>query len=321
MSIRVTAYPLLRSSEPTFVSPIYGAPAFLQSMSRYLTASKVGLLALISLYGDSVVPTAAIVPLLSFVVPFLLPQALARGSPSCKNGKFSADSLSDVQEATIGHASGIPGRTLWDLFLKKLWEINSFDQLHVFFSSLSLLLANSLDEEQKVTDEERMSVTSRLRFSRSSPFGVFLRRAQLEFTRLQWHDSITLWNRFVLYRNPTLSAWKRRNQGHGKASFDVNLGEPRIDGQEGFRLILYRDIMEAGHGQVGNSTEDIEKLLEFQRDRMQGSNLQVRFHTYIANISILATGIRVTEDMQRRLTKMIGAETNIPALSHYVKLV
>ncbi|MCJ1386785.1 Anaphase-promoting complex subunit 5 [Xylographa soralifera] len=273
-------------------------------MSRYLTAPKVGLLALISLYGDSVVPTAAIVPLLSFVVSFLLPlHATARGSPSCDKGNFPSNSINDIQEATIVHASGIPGRTLWDLFLKKLWEINSLDKLHVFFHSLSILLLNSSEEAQKDADDGNVSLPSRMRFSRNSPFGVFLRRAQLEFTRLQLHDSITLWKSFIFYRNPTLSTWRRRNPGPGKSTYDVNLAEPRVDGQEHFGLILYKDIMEADHRQVGNSTEDIEKLLEFQRDRMQ------------------TTGIRVTEDMQRRLVEMTQAGTTVPALFHYVNFL
>ncbi|MCJ1435698.1 anaphase promoting complex subunit 5 [Xylographa pallens] len=273
-------------------------------MSRYLTAPKVGLLALISLYGDSVVPTVAIVPLLSFVVPFLLPpQATARMSLSCEKGNFATSSIGDVREATIVHASGIPGRTLWDLFLRKLWEINSFDQLHLFFDSLSLLLPNSLEETQKDAEVGDLSLSGRMRFSRNSPFGVFLRRAQLEFTRLQLHDSITLWKSFIFYRNPTLSTWRRRNPGPGQANYDINLAEPQVGGQDDFRLILYRDIMEADHRQLGNSTEDIEKLLEFQRDRMQ------------------TTGIRVTKDMQRLLAEMIQAGKNVPALSHYVNFL
>ena len=244
-------------------------------MSRYLTAPKLGLLALISLYGDSVVPMRAIVPLLSFIVSFLLPpQVVARGNPPCEKGNFSTNSISGVQEATILHASGIPGRTLWDLFLKKLWGINSFDQLHVFFDSLSLLLPIDLEEARKDKDAGDLSLPSRMRFSRNSPFGVFLRRAQLEFTRLQLHDSITLWKSFILYRNPTLFAWRKRNPGSGRARYDVNLAESQVNEQEDLSLILYRDFTEADHKQAGNSMEDIEKLLEFQRDRMQSMSLR-----------------------------------------------
>ncbi|MCJ1288116.1 anaphase promoting complex subunit 5 [Xylographa opegraphella] len=287
------------------------------SMSRYLNAPKLGLLALISLYGDSVVPTAAIVPLLSFVVSFLLPQAIAGGRQSREEGYFSASSIGDIREATIVHASGIPGRTLWDLFLKKLWEVNSFDQLHVFFDSLGLLLPKSPEEAQKDADVRHLSLPGPIRFSRNSLFGVFLRRAQLEFTRMQLHDITTLWKSFVFYRNPTLSTWRRRNPGSGQASYDIN------DRQEDFYLVLYRDTMEADHSRGYNSVEDIEKLLDFQRDRMQGFNLQDRFEVFITTTDScnLATGNRITEDMQRQLTEMIQAGTNVPALFHYVNFL
>ncbi|MCJ1396268.1 Anaphase-promoting complex subunit 5 [Xylographa bjoerkii] len=272
-------------------------------MSRYLTAPKVGILALISLYGDSVVPTGAIVPLLSFIVSFLLPPTgTARGIPSIENGDFLTDSIGDIQKATIVHASGIPGRTLWDLFLRKLWEINSFDQLHVFFDSLSLLLPTSSEEVEKGAEIDSVS-PSRMRFSKNSPFGLFLRRAQLEFTRLQLHDSVTLWKGFIYYRSPTVNMWRRRNPNPERASYDINLAKPRVDGQDNLRLILYGDVVEVDHRQVDNSTEDIEKLLEFQRDRMQ------------------TTGIRVTEDMKRRLEEMILAGTTIPVLFHYVNFL
>ncbi|MCJ1403887.1 anaphase promoting complex subunit 5 [Xylographa trunciseda] len=273
-------------------------------MTRYLTAPKVGVLALISLYGDSIVPTAAIVPLLSFIVSFLIPpKGTARGSPHFENEKLLIDSIGDVQKATIVHASGIPGRTLWDLFLRKLWEINSLDQLHVFFDSLSRFLSNNSEEAEKNVGARNVSLSSRIRFSRDSLFGVYLRRAQLEFTRLQLHDGIALWKSFLQYRNPTLNMWRRRNPGPGRTSYDINLAEPRVDGHEDHLLILYRDVIEADSRQMANSTEDIERLLEFQRDQMQ------------------TTGIRVTEDMKRQLEEIIQAGTTVPALLHYVNFL
>ena len=108
------------------------------------------------------------------------------------------------------------------------------------------------------------------------PFGVIIRRSRLEFTRLQLHDAINLWKSLILYRNPTFHIWRRRNPGIGRASFDVNLVEPQADGQEDLHLTLYGDLVEADHRLVDVSTEDIENLLEFQRDQMQSLNLQDR---------------------------------------------
>lgn len=236
-------------------------------MSRYLTPAKIGLLATVSLYADSVVPTAATIPVLSFIVPYLLPSnGLDSGTELSDAGNSTAISIEDLQRATIKHASGIPGRTLWDLLLKKLWEINSFDAMHVFFDSIGLLLLKSQEEQQRDGDFQD---ARRMHFSRTSPFGMFVRRAQLEFTRLQLHDGITLWKNFVMYRSTTLSMWRRRNPGAGKFSFDTNLTDGQLGNDDRMLAILYGDLEDGGRIAATASTDDLEKLLEFQRDRMQ----------------------------------------------------
>jgi len=236
-------------------------------MSRYLTPTKIGLLAAVSLYAECVVPTAAIIPVLSFLVSYLMPpNGLSSGLELSDTRDNTAISIENLQRATIKHASGIPGRTLWDLLLKKLWEINSFDAMHIFFDSLSLLLLKPQEERQSDGDFQD---TRRMQFSRTSPFGTFIRRAQLEFTRLQLHDVITLWKDFVTYRSTTLSTWRRRNPGAGKLSFDTNLTDGQLGKNEQLFAILYGDLKDEGHDGTTTSTDDLEKLLEFQRDRMQ----------------------------------------------------
>ncbi|MCJ1245829.1 anaphase promoting complex subunit 5 [Trapelia coarctata] len=267
-------------------------------MSRYLTPAKIGLLSVVSLYADSVVPTAATIPVLSFIMSYLLPpKGLTSRAEFSDAGDTTAIPIEDFQRATIKHASGIPGRTLWDLLLKKLWEINSFDAMHVFFDSLSLLLPKPQEEQQRESDYQGLR---RMQFSRTSPFGTFIRRAQLEFARLQLHDGITLWKNFVTYRSTTLSMWRRRNPGIGKLSFDTNLTDGQLGKNELLFAILYGDLDDGDHAEVTVSTDDLEKLLEFQRD---------------------PSGVRITENMRKRLTQMALAGVTVPSLLHYVKFL
>ena len=244
-------------------------------MSRYLTPSKIGLLALVTLYTESVVPIAASIPVLSFAVSHLLPgKTTTLSLEPFGSDRLSILSLEGFQKATMTHASGIPGRTVWDLLLKKLWEINSFDALHVFFDSLSSLLQKTREELQRDTESGVPQVHGRVLLSRSSPFGTFVRRAQLEFTRLQLHDGIILWKSFVKYREPTLSMWKRRNPAVVTTTFDANLVDGDFNLKHKVTRMLYGDLADADRREASVSTEDVEKLLEFQIDQMQSTALE-----------------------------------------------
>ena len=239
-------------------------------MSRYLTPSKIGLLALVSLYTESVVPSAAIVPILSFLISHLLPVPLNAPHPiSEPHPQNSALSIDDFQRATINHISGIPGRTVWDLLLQKVWKIDSFDALHVFFDTLSLLLQKTPEERQKETEDGVDPAPNRLLLSRVSPLGTFVRRAQLEFTRLPFHDGITLWKAFVTYRASTLLQWKKRNPTAGITSFDSNLGNDNLSWEDPLTDLIYGELESEPFRQASRSTEDIEKLLDYQVDHMQ----------------------------------------------------
>lgn len=243
-------------------------------MSRYLTPSKIGLLALIQLYVDSMVPTTATIPILSFMVSHLLRKQSGRDTPSI--GRSPIITIDEFQSALISHASAIPGRTLWDLFLKNLWTIDSFDALHVFFDGLNILLTKSREELQQEADEgaaPQPTSAEQILLARSSPLGIFVRRAQLEFTRLPLHDGIQLWKYFVVYREPTLATWRKRNPGAGKTSFDANLRVGFGGGKIG--ELLYGDLgrgVGSGNGGLGPavaSADDAERLMEFQIDQMQ----------------------------------------------------
>ena len=243
-------------------------------MSRYLTPSKIGLLALISLYAESLVPSAATIPILSFLVAHLLPvhsRATQSSSlVSLENSHGFTLPIAALQQATITHTSGIPGRTLWDLLLNKLWEINSFDALHLFFDKISFLLEKSREEQD--TEESSASRSRRTLLSRSSPLGAFVRRSQLEFTRLQFHDGISLWKSFITYRSPTIKAWRRRHPGKSAsvdANLDQNIDKQPVVSEELISSVIYGDIADSSLNAADISTEDVEKLLEYQVEQMQ----------------------------------------------------
>lgn len=242
-------------------------------MSRHLTPSKIGLLGLIRLYSDGVVPSSATIPILSFLISHLLP---VHSKTSKEDDTISRDgftvSIQKLQSATISHASSIPGRTVWDLLLKLLWTINSLDALHAFFNELPLLLEKPYDGNADPSDLR----PKRMLFSRNSPLGAFVRRSQLEFTRLQFHDGSNLWKSLIIYRAPTLAVWKRRNPAAGPYSYDSNLQAESFDPNGTLSNLVYGslsfDSSKDGMLKHGNtSTDDMEKLLDYQVSRMQRS--------------------------------------------------
>ena len=244
-------------------------------MSRYLTPSKIGLLALISLYVESGVPSAAIIPVLSFLISHILPvnSAASQNKSSLQSGHVTL-AIEEIQKATISHASGIPGRTIWDLLLDQIWKLNSFDALHVFFNTLPSLLQKTPEQQQLLLQDadDRVNPTiNRMRLSPASPTGLFVRRAQLEFTRLQFHDGVTLWRNFVGYREPTLSQWKKRNQTAGHNSFDAILKEEKLNFGDRLTNIVYGEVAHGVEPDASISTEDVETLLEYQVDQMQST--------------------------------------------------
>lgn len=244
-------------------------------MSRYLTSSKVGLLALTTLYTESIVPSTATISVLSFLVSNVLPTvSSANGSRGQQNEHLI--NIEAFQTATINLGSGIPGRTIWDLFLNKLWKINSLDSLHDFFDGLKFLLQKTPEDGQRLGNSIDPDPT-RMLLSRVSPLGAFVRRAQVEFARLQFHDAIIIWKNFVAYRAPTLGHWKKRNPAAGPTSFDTNLQADQLGIEDRMTNLVYGDHESAAEKNSLVSIADVEKLLDHQVERMQ-SKFDGTFH-------------------------------------------
>ena len=245
-------------------------------MPRFLTPSKVGLLALIELYTYAIVPTSATIPVLSFIIDQLLPsKGLSTGPASLPSLPYLLD-IKSFETLLAAHpsGSGIPGRTLWDYFLKKLWEIDSLDALHAFFEESSNLLTKARDEIKK-DGEIGIPPPSpdMIVLSRTSPFGSFVRRAKIEFDRLPFGDSVSLWTSFVRWRQDTAGSWAKRNSGLRRWAGDKALSEGEVqwgvEATEMFETINYHGMLEGESVEGSVSTDDVEKLLEFQVDQMQ----------------------------------------------------
>ncbi|KAL4754737.1 hypothetical protein BDW72DRAFT_101082 [Aspergillus terricola var. indicus] len=273
-------------------------------MSRYLTPSKVALLSLISIYTEGVVPNSSAIHVLSFVVAYLSPLG-AGDAPSFSDSwpaQYSV-SIEDLEKVLKVHPSSIPGRSIWDLFLRKIWSIDSCDALESFFTEISTTLAKTREERIRERDAGLAPESGCMRLSRCSPLGAFVRRAQLEFTRLQFHDSVKLWKGLVKYRLPTYRAWARRNPSDEKASVDINLLELGLDTRSHLAQVAYGNIEGDEEDDCYVSTKEVERLLEFQIGELQ------RF------------GGRVPEELKTQLKRIIASGVTLPDLIHYLRFL
>jgi anaphase-promoting complex subunit 5 len=237
-------------------------------MSRYLTPFKIGLLALASIYADGVVPASETTTVLSFLILHILPDASHPPEPQ-RADTGHVGSITAFEAKLAASNSGIPGRTIWDLFLKKIWSLNSADSLEFFMSNIPSLLAKSREELLRERESGEEFGEHRGCVQRTSPLGAFIRRAHLEYTRLQFHDIRSLWQDFLAYRLPTRQAWEKKNPSNGRNTLDVNFSDLHIDSSHPIAQIMYGGLETAGEDDGGLSKYDVERLLEFQVSELQ----------------------------------------------------
>lgn len=250
-------------------------------MSRFLTPAKIGLLALIDLYTEEAVPNDAIIPVLNFLASRLLDCDLTE-TPSIAPANRWAKAVNSIRlivsiqdfEQLLGPFAAVdrmPGRRLWDRFLEKLWGIDSLHALQEFFEKQPHLLAKTKDELRRMT-ERGEDIPTGIFLSRNSPFGAFVRRSHLEFSRLQFHSTAELWKAFVKYRQPTANYWRRRNPHHSRLSFDSVLmtGEHEWgENTEELAVVAYGSMLLGDDDHTSLvSTDDIESLLEMQVEQI-----------------------------------------------------
>ncbi|KAK4183210.1 putative anaphase-promoting complex subunit 5 [Podospora australis] len=294
-------------------------------MSRYLTPAKIGLLALIELYVEGAVPTNGIIPVINFLTSHLLDCDLINGASTSQPNPADRWSKAEgtVQLITshrdfekllspLAAADKLPGRRLWDRFLEKLWQIESFDALHVFFRLRPNLLVKTRDDLRRMAErgeelpsEEELDGRKVL-LSKNSPFGAFVRRCHLEFIRLRFNHTTDLWRMFVEYRQPTAPYWRQRHPQYGRLSFDSVL----MTGQhewgprqtEELAVVAYGDMRLANDCRRAwpISTDDVEGLLEFQIEQIQ------KF------------GTRIPPELRDRFRRLMKDSLVVPSLSHYL---
>jgi anaphase-promoting complex subunit 5 len=233
------------------------------SIPRYLTASKISLLVLINLYCSSDIPSSGTIPVLSFIVSHSFPSApSAARAPRSANRQDAALSIRAFEDVLHSHASNMPGRTLLDVFLKHMWEMNSLDSLFALFDRLGGLLARSREDATEDESSERMYL------SQASPLGVLIRRAKVEFVRLQFDDVIKLWSAFIAYRAPT-AQWTKRLAGLVSFGADLVAADMGLDPSDSLYQVAYGRLPDDEFGGHALSVEDLERLLDVQLDRLQ----------------------------------------------------
>jgi anaphase-promoting complex subunit 5 len=237
-------------------------------MIRYLTPSKIGLLVLIALYTDAVVPNEAIIPILSFLITKIVPQPVSKPDSS----SHPADtilSISHFEDVTKEFKATMPGRTLHDVFLQKIWTINSLHALHEFFRDLGNILTKTRAQAQ-LSPESAVETKGKIILSRISPLGVFVRRAQLEFVRLQFDDSSKLWVAFTKFREASGPQWRKKNRSStGTDNIDFNLAELNLSLESTLVNIVYPTLHDSSEYEPELSTEEMERLLDFQLEKLQ----------------------------------------------------
>ncbi|KAG6021285.1 hypothetical protein E4U41_002531, partial [Claviceps citrina] len=303
-------------------------------MARYLTPAKVGLLALVELYTEEAVPSDAVLPVLSFITSHLMDHDSTDPSASQETRWAKAErtfslviTIKDFEKLLASYPllTGIPGRKLWDQFLRKLWDINSLDALNDFFDRIMWMLGRG-----KQAEEEQ---DAKMKLSRHSPLGAFVRRARLEYQRLRFHDCTDLWKAFVRYRQPTANYLKRKNPNLSRLSFDnvLLLGE-RDDWDPGsvsaLAAVAYGDMLTGDEsGTVPVSTNDIGCLLEFQIEQMQSECrlVVVQHHTSVKGKStetrVTEYGNRIPTEMRHQFHDLLQDSHLVPSLTHYLSFL
>ncbi|RMY67274.1 hypothetical protein D0863_07903 [Hortaea werneckii] len=216
-------------------------------MPRFLTPGKICLLALIDTYLSGETASKARLAVLDFIAS----QIHAASRPGA-DVPVLADSLchdaAEMLRPLSSWSSDKPGRTVYDVLLQRLWNIDTLDTLHVLFDGFSHLMSF-------------VATSNHVRrgLSRASPLGQFVRRCCVEFTRLQFTDFQALWHSFVIWRASTHEAWAHKNPNDA-----ARLAAPA---EEALHEAIAAPVTDGRSASV--SAEDSETILTFSIHQLQ----------------------------------------------------
>lgn len=249
-------------------------------MPRYLTPSKICLLTLISVYCHEITPPEATLPILTFISKRLignihLPTQNATGSTSGSDIELSL-TLKEFELFLSSLPNSNDGTPLLDWYNTYLWNARSIDAFFIIFEELDLLFLSKdgIDEWcQKQRQPKQNIAVPRITLSSTSLLGIFVRRAKVEFERLQFSDVIELWNDFVAYRG-------QDDPRTRDTDYDVQSTQRSLeyaDWKSGGRIfkMISSGSHSGGRKDERLSTADVGHLLEFQIDTMQSIILSI----------------------------------------------
>lgn len=242
---------------------------------KYLTPHKIALLVLVELYCSFLLPPKHTISVLTLIMEHLDPSC---GSPS---------TLKHLQRFTSDKASHLPGRTIYDMVLKRLWDLQSLDDLVSFFASIPCLISR---HQSPPTIGRRL-----LLLSPSSFLGSFIRKCTVEFNNLPLDDVIKLWKGLVGYRSISVPKWLQKNSERTMVGSSMT---PQISSWED-------DASEKTHNDIGEylSVSDIERMFEYHVSKMQKNKC------------------RLTKEMKEQLKKFMKHNVAAPHIVNYVKFL
>lgn len=179
-------------------------------MARYLTPAKICTLILIESYLQSRDDPDSDAKLLDLITEQLIENNGA--SPYGRGSYYKTDAndihgppgdASSFAAPLASIPSNFPGRTQYDDFVQTAWMVADLDQLHQLFDRALAILTPENPEERKVTP--------------ASPIGHFIRRCNVEWTRLRFADSLALLNAYKSYIAVTWDSWTRTQPDAAKS--------------------------------------------------------------------------------------------------------
>lgn len=302
---------------------------------RFLNPGKIALLHVIGLYCHGAVPAEATIDVLSFVTSHLVPTFTA--SKSTNQLAITIEDLHQVLDIPRPHSAH---KTLWQSFSVILCLHQTLDDLFDFFGRhgrLDRLFSIGLYDEGSSDDADKQFT----RLEPTSLFGTFVRRSQLEFDRLTFHEAISLWRDFVQYRAPAISSV--RELLYKRDADDL---ESFVGGSDGrFAEILSLTGDDADFTQsssrlqrLSNSSsddfdayednglpekitkDDMEKLLEFQVSKMQSMRQPAPSLTqnHKADHST-GLGAPLPKELKCYLSQTLTTKEDASGLTHYAR--